>query len=175
MPAPAFRHPEDAREQLVRARRYHERVFGKAPDGLWPSEGSVSDDALALAADLGFKWFATDEGVLGRTLNAGFGRDAAGVPDNADKLYSPLRVKVGGREMVGFFRDHYLSDLVGFVYSRMDTHAAADDLYHRIRANWRTSSDRTPINRFAHPGRRKCLGIFPRQRARIPAAILQKD
>jgi hypothetical protein len=36
--------------------------------------------------------------------------------------------------MVGFFRDHYLSDLVGFVYSRMDTYAAADDLYHRIRA-----------------------------------------
>ena len=117
-----------------RARRYHERVFGKAPDGLWPSEGSVSDEALSIAADLGFKWFATDEGVLGRTLGAGFGRDGAGVPDNADKLYSPLRVRVGGREMVGFFRDHYLSDLVGFVYSRMDTHAAAEDLYQRIRA-----------------------------------------
>jgi alpha-amylase/alpha-mannosidase (GH57 family) len=134
LPVPPFRHPEDAREQLVRARAYHERVFGKLPDGLWPSEGSVSDDALAIAADLGFKWFATDEGVLGRTLGVGFGRDSAGVPDNADKLYSPLRVRVGGREMVGFFRDHYLSDLVGFVYSRMDTYAAADDLYHRIRA-----------------------------------------
>jgi len=133
LPVPAFRHPEDAREQLVRARRYHERVFGRAPDGLWPSEGSVSDESLALAADLGFKWFATDEGVLGRTLGAGFGRDGAGVPDNADKLYSPLRVRVGGREMVGFFRDHYLSDLVGFVYSRMDVNAAADDLYQRIR------------------------------------------
>jgi len=134
LPVPAFRHPEDAREQLVRARRYHEKVFGRAPDGLWPSEGSVSDEALAIAADLGFKWFATDEGVLGRTLGVGFGRDGAGVPDNADKLYSPLRVRVAGREMVGFFRDHYLSDLVGFVYSRMDTNAAADDLYHRIRA-----------------------------------------
>ena len=134
LPVPAFRHPEDAREQLARARRYHEKVFGQAPDGLWPSEGSVSDEALAIASDLGFKWFATDEGVLGRTLGVGFGRDAAGVPDNADKLYSPLRVRVGGREMVGFFRDHYLSDLVGFVYSRMDTNAAAEDLYHRIRA-----------------------------------------
>jgi alpha-amylase/alpha-mannosidase (GH57 family) len=134
LPVPAFRHPEDAREQLVRARGYHERVFGQAPDGLWPSEGSVSDEALALASDLGFKWFATDEGVLGRTLGVAFGRDGAGVPDNADKLYSPLRVRTGRREMVGFFRDHYLSDLVGFVYSRMDTNAAADDLYHRIRA-----------------------------------------
>jgi alpha-amylase/alpha-mannosidase (GH57 family) len=134
LPAPAFHHPEDAREQLVRARRYHERVFGRAPDGLWPSEGSVSEEALSLAADLGFKWFATDEGVLGHTLGVGFGRDGAGVPDNAEKLYSPLRVRVRGREMVGFFRDHYLSDLVGFVYSRMDSGAAAEDLYRRIRA-----------------------------------------
>ncbi|MBZ5697940.1 MAG: glycoside hydrolase [Acidobacteriia bacterium] len=134
LPAPAFRHPEDALEQLVRARRYHERVFGRAPDGLWPSEGSVSEEALSLAAGLGFKWFATDEGVLGHTLGVGFGRDSTGVPDNAEKLYSPLRVRVGGREMAGFFRDHYLSDLVGFVYSRMDSGAAAEDLYRRIRA-----------------------------------------
>jgi alpha-amylase/alpha-mannosidase (GH57 family) len=134
LPVPAFRHPEDAREQLIRARRYHERVFGRAPDGLWPSEGSVSEQALSIAAELGFKWFATDEGVLGHTLRAGFGRDGAGVPSNADKLYSLLRVRVSGREMVGFFRDHYLSDLVGFVYSRMDATAAAEDLHNRIRA-----------------------------------------
>ena len=132
--APAFRYPQDAREQLARARRYHERVFGKSPDGLWPSEGSVSEEALSIAAELGFKWFASDEGVLGHTLGAGFGRDAAGVPANADKLYSPLRVRIGSREMVGFFRDHYLSDLVGFVYSRMDAVSAAEDLYRRIRA-----------------------------------------
>src|SRR5467141_1250485 len=134
LPFPAFRHPEDAREQLVRARRYHQRVFGRAPDGLWPSEGSVSEQALTIAAELGFKWFASDEGVLGHTLRAGFGRDAAGVPSNADKLYSPLRVLVGGRQIVGFFRDHYLSDLVGFVYSRMNAWAAAEDLHNRIRA-----------------------------------------
>jgi len=133
LPSPAFRRPEDVRVHLTRARRYHERVFGRAPEGLWPSEGSVSDEALLLAADAGFKWFATDEGVLGRTLNIGFGRDNAGVPSNADKLYSPWRVQVGGKEMVGFFRDHYLSDLVGFVYSRMDMTAAAEDLYQRIR------------------------------------------
>jgi len=134
LPVPAFRHPEDAREQLARARRYHERVFGRTPDGLWPSEGSVSEQALSIAAELGFKWFATDEGVLGHTLRVGFGRDSAGVPSNAEKLYSPLRVRVCGREMVGFFRDHYLSDLVGFVYSRMEAGAAAADLHNRIRA-----------------------------------------
>lgn len=134
LPHPPFRHPEDAREHLLRARRYHERVFGRPPAGLWPSEGSVSDQALTIAADLGFRWFATDEGVLGRTLNIGFGRDDAGVPSNADRLYSPLRLRLGKSEISGLFRDHYISDLVGFVYSRMDAGAAADDLHRRLRS-----------------------------------------
>jgi alpha-amylase/alpha-mannosidase (GH57 family) len=140
LPSPAFRHPEDAREQLVRARAYHERLFGAPPIGLWPSEGSVSNDALSIAAELGFRWFASDEGVLGRTLNIGFGRDGDGVPSNADRLYAPLRVNLGQREICGIFRDHYLSDLVGFVYSRMDAASAAEDLYRRIR----TVADRVP-------------------------------
>src|ERR1700728_860071 len=134
LPHPAFRHPEDAREQLLRSRQYHERVFGKPPVGLWPSEGSVSDEALEIAIKLGFKWFATDEGVLGRTANIGFWRDASGYPENGPKLYTPWKLSRGTREMTGFFRDHYLSDLVGFVYSRMGSEAAADDLHRRIRA-----------------------------------------
>ena len=85
---PPFQHPEDAREQLRRARSYHERTFGQPPSGLWPSEGSVSDQTLELAAELGFRWFGTDEGVLGRTLGIGFGRDASGIPANAERLQS---------------------------------------------------------------------------------------
>jgi len=37
-----YRHPEDAREQLVRGLDLHENVFGMRPKGVWPSEGSVS-------------------------------------------------------------------------------------------------------------------------------------
>ncbi|MHB8525399.1 MAG: glycoside hydrolase family 57 protein [Candidatus Acidiferrales bacterium] len=131
--SPAFRFPEDAREQLVRARRYHAKIFGQPPAGLWPSEGSVSDDALDIAADLEFRWFATDEGILGRTRNIGFWRDDTGFPENAHELYSPWKFRIRGREICGFFRDHYLSDLIGFVYSRMDASAAADDFYRRLR------------------------------------------
>ena len=93
LPHPAFRYPEDAREQLFRARKFHERVFGKPPVGLWPSEGSVSDQALEIAMELGFKWFATDEGVLGRTRNEGFWRDASGYPENGPDLYTPWRLE----------------------------------------------------------------------------------
>jgi len=134
LPRRAYRHPEDAREQLRRAREYHERAFGAKPIGLWPSEGSVSDQALTIAAEEGFQWFGTDEGVLGKTLNVGFFRDASGVPANAERLYKPWRVQLAGKEITGLFRDHHLSDLIGFVYSRMDGKAAAQDLHGRLRA-----------------------------------------
>jgi len=133
LPRRAFRRPEDAREQLQRAREYHEKVFGKKPAGLWPSEGSVSDQALTIAAEEGFQWFGTDEGVLGRTLNVGFFRDSNGIPANADRLYKPWRVQLGANSINGLFRDHHLSDLIGFVYSRMDAKAAAADLHVRMR------------------------------------------
>jgi alpha-amylase/alpha-mannosidase (GH57 family) len=145
LPHPSFRYPQDAREHLVRARRFHERVFGKPPSGLWPSEGSVSDTALEIAIQLGFRWFATDEGVLGKTRNIGFWRDAAGYPENGPELYTPWRFQKKGGEMTGFFRDHYLSDLVGFVYSRMGAETAAEDLHRRIRA----IGDREPPGRTA--------------------------
>src|SRR5271155_4950681 len=145
LPQPPFRFPVDAREQLSRARKYHERVFGKPPAGLWPSEGSVSDESLEIAAEVGFRWFATDEGVLGRTRNIGFWRDAGGYPENGPDLYSPWKLQRGGKEMYGFFRDHYISDLVGFVYSRMGAVQAAEDLHRRIRA----IGDREPPGRTA--------------------------
>ena len=133
LPRRAYRHPEDAREQLVRAREYHERVFGVKPAGLWPSEGSVSDQALSIAAEEGFRWFGTDEGVLGRTLNIGFFRDSGGVPANADRLFKPWSLQLADKNISGLFRDHHLSDLIGFVYSRMDGKAAAADLHGRLR------------------------------------------
>ncbi len=133
LPRRAFRRPEDAREQLRRAKEYHERVFGTKPLGLWPSEGSVSDLSMAIAAEEGFRWFGTDEGVLGRTLNVGFFRDSSGIAANAERLYQPWRLQFPNTGITGLFRDHHLSDLVGFVYSRMDSKAAAADLHGRLR------------------------------------------
>jgi alpha-amylase/alpha-mannosidase (GH57 family) len=72
LPQNRFRHPEDAREQLVRALDLHQQVFGVRPQGVWPSEGSVSEEALAIAHSLGIRWMATDEGVLGRSTGVFF-------------------------------------------------------------------------------------------------------
>jgi alpha-amylase/alpha-mannosidase (GH57 family) len=145
LPRRAYRHPEDAREQLQLARQYHEKLFAAKPAGLWPSEGSVSDQALAIAAQEGFQWFGTDEGVLGRTLNVGFFRDSNGLPANAERLYKPWRVQLGANSITGLFRDHHLSDLVGFVYSRMDAKSAAADLHSRLRQLGEKVSGNQPL------------------------------
>ena len=80
---PRFRYPQDARAQLELSRGYVARMFGGAlPAGLWPSEGSVSDEALSLAAGAGFAWAATDSGVLARTLGRTLGVEA---------IYRPYR------------------------------------------------------------------------------------
>jgi alpha-amylase/alpha-mannosidase (GH57 family) len=123
---PRFRYPEDARLQLQRARDYTQQTFGVAPVGLWPSEGSVSDEALSIAADVGFGWAATDNGVLERTLNRGA---------SPDVTYKPYKWTRDGRSIGMIFRDHLMSDLIGFVYSGMDSGAAARDFLRRIHDN----------------------------------------
>ena len=145
LPRRAFRRPEDAREQLQLARQYHEKTFGLKPPGLWPSEGSVSDQALSIAAEEGFQWFGTDEGVLGRTLNVGFFRDSGGIPANADRLFKPWRIHLGDKSITGLFRDHHLSDLIGFVYSRMEAKAAVADLHSRLRLLGEKVSGNQPL------------------------------
>lgn len=126
---PRFRYPQDAWEQLSRGRQYCQDRFGVAPAGLWPSEGSVSDEALRIAADAGFQWAGTDNGVLSRTL----GRTAG-----VEETYRPYVWRQDGRQISLVFRDHYLSDLIGFVYSRMGAVEAAEDFLRRIRDNCRS-------------------------------------
>jgi alpha-amylase/alpha-mannosidase (GH57 family) len=135
LPARRFRHPEDAREQIERGLTLHEQVFGTRPRGMWPSEGSVSNEALTIAHDLGVKWMATDEGVLCRSLGTIFQRDGSGRLDAAaaGKLYQIFRWQQDAAEMNMVFRDHSLSDLIGFVYSGVPAQEAADDFIRRVK------------------------------------------
>src|SRR5579863_6330974 len=135
LPQSRFRHPEDAREQLVRALDLHERIFGMRPRGVWPSEGSVSAETLSIAHSLGIRWMATDEGVLGRSTGVFFQRDGNGrLPaDLAERLYNIHRHESGSTAMHMAFRDHTISDLIGFVYSGMDPKEAAEHLLHNIK------------------------------------------
>ncbi len=135
LPQNRFRHPEDAREQLTRALDLHQQVFGVRPKGVWPSEGSVSEEALAIAHGLGIQWMATDEGVLGRSTGVFFHRDGEGrLPTHlAERLYNIHRFDNGKAAMHLVFRDHTISDLIGFVYSGMHPNDAAGHLLHNIK------------------------------------------
>jgi alpha-amylase/alpha-mannosidase (GH57 family) len=135
LPQNRFQHPEDAREQLVRGMDLHEKVFGVRPRGVWPSEGSVSKEALSIAHELGVQWMATDEGVLGRSLGSNFARDGSGnlSPLLAQQLYTLYHYENADTRMNLIFRDHTLSDLIGFVYSGMPAQDAANNLIHKIK------------------------------------------
>ena len=128
-----FQYPQDALHQLKSAREFMERQFGRAPVGLWPSEGSVSDEALALAAEAGFEWAASDNGVLARTIHRDGGPEVT---------YQSYLWRHGGHEVRMIFRDHFLSDQVGFVYSGMRAEEAAGHFLDRIRENTRPMLER---------------------------------
>jgi len=139
LPQNRYRRPDDAREQLRRGLDLQEKVFGLRPQGVWPSEGSVSEEALRIAHELGVQWMATDEGVLARTLGTSFSRDGYGHlnSDGAHRLYTVYRyensIENKDTRMNLLFRDHTLSDLIGFVYSGMPPQDAANNLIHKIK------------------------------------------
>ena len=135
LPTRRFRRPDDAALHIHRAMELHEQTFGVRPVGLWPSEGSVSEEVLSLASRRGIRWMATDEGVLGRSVGYNFSRDAHGRlhGDSAEMLYNIHRYEKGDTRMNMIFRDHTLSDLIGFVYSGMPPQDAANHLLNSIR------------------------------------------
>jgi alpha-amylase/alpha-mannosidase (GH57 family) len=132
MPRHRFMRPDDALDQLDRAAACHERLFGRRPAGLWPSEGSVSDAMIPLVAQAGFTWMATDELILARTLRTAFARDAAGHVDQPGRLYTPYRIATGGGQVACAFRDHAFSDLIGFTYAGWGSENAAEDFAARL-------------------------------------------
>ncbi|NOX35911.1 MAG: glycoside hydrolase [Calditrichaeota bacterium] len=125
LPAGGFAHPEDAEWQLETGLEYFEQLFGRRPEGIWPAEGAVSEAAAAMIARHGIRWIATDEGILARTL---------GVHFEPHKIYSPYRFVQRNQAVAIFFRDHYLSDAIGFVYSNWDAEKAVDDFMTRLYA-----------------------------------------
>jgi alpha-amylase/alpha-mannosidase (GH57 family) len=136
LPQNRFVHPEDAKVQVERALAYHERFFGVRPSGLWPSEGSVAEEIIPILVDAGVGWIGTDEGVLAHSLGMKIERDFSGIMKRPEVLYKPYLAGKGGRDLSMVFRDHTLSDLVGFVYSKWDSRNAVNDLVdrlHRIR------------------------------------------
>ncbi|MDE3074048.1 MAG: hypothetical protein KGJ86_01350 [Chloroflexota bacterium] len=135
LPFRQFRHPEDAVEQIRRAKVLHRELLGEAPVGAWPSEGSVSQSVIYPLAQAGIRWIATDEEILNRSQGFSL-RHADGTPYDPAALYSAYEVEDSGYRLAVLFRDRSMADLIGFKYQAWRPTDAVEDLLlrlHRIR------------------------------------------
>jgi len=124
-----FSHPEDAEAQIAEGIKVFGDIFGQKPRGMWPSEGSVCEELLPMFNRLGISWVATDEEILARSIKRSFYRNDKGVPNYADQLYKPWKY----RDVNFVFRDHVISDLIGFTYYAWDQEKAARDFVERMK------------------------------------------
>lgn len=127
LPSKRFSHPEDAKKQVQVGIEYFEDIFGYRPNGMWPSEGSVCEEVIHIVEKEGIKWIATDEDILSNSLNKRL-RDSTGNIIEPRILYKPYKFE----NVSIIFRDHQISDLIGFVYQKWDPKKASDDLINRF-------------------------------------------
>jgi alpha-amylase/alpha-mannosidase (GH57 family) len=132
LPSPPFSHPEDATLQLEKAVNFHREIFGRHPDGLWPSEGSVSEEMISTVLDSGFSWMATDESILFRSMGAVPPGTSVDEETRHSLLYKPYKLERNGRSLGIVFRDHHISDAIGFNYSHWPPAKGAADLIGRL-------------------------------------------
>ncbi len=128
VPDPPFRCPEDARWHIREGLNRFEEIMGFRPAGMWPSEGSVSDQACSLLAEEGMTFFATDEAILFGSM---FIKQSQ--PPDRSQLFRLHRLKTNKGEIDCAFRDHGLSDLIGFMYQDKDGKEAANDFIDKLK------------------------------------------
>ncbi|MGC9328600.1 MAG: hypothetical protein ACP5I1_13270, partial [Candidatus Hinthialibacter sp.] len=137
-PDPPFSHPEDAQWHIQEGIAEFEKIMGFRPAGMWPSEGSVSDQVCALLAQEQIPFFATDEAILFHsTLFPGETSDRR-------QLYRLHRLETPEGEIDCVFRDHGLSDLIGFVYQSWNPKEAARDFISHLKAIGKDGSNAAP-------------------------------
>lgn len=123
LPEERFSHPEDIYEQIKLGNEIFIKNFEKYPSGIWPPEGGVSNEIIDIFIDNNFKYFATDEEILFKTLKS----------NSRDNLYKPYFIKKDDKKISIIFRDKILSDLIGFRYSSMNEYDAINDFLSRVK------------------------------------------
>ncbi len=107
---------ERAQWHLDQGLETFQRVFGIRPQGIWPSEGGVSEASLQLFDEAGFTWAASGGAVLNNSE-----------PDQGDSC-SHRVYRFGETKINCVFRDDGLSDLIGFSYSDWHSEDAVANL-----------------------------------------------
>ncbi len=105
-------------EKGIQSFQHH---FGKKPDGVWLSEGGVSEDAIEMLNDFGISWTASGEQVWRNTCDLNQ-MDSEEI-HNKKALFRPYQYKENKTQL--YFRDDGLSDFIGFEYSHWNADDAA--------------------------------------------------
>jgi len=108
----------DAYLQVSRAIDLFEETFEFKPEIFWPAEGAVDIKSVNLLKEFGIKAIATDEAILFKSLQN----------DDRKNLYHSYDFN----GMCMGFRDHGLSDLIGFTYRFWDAKKASDDFINAL-------------------------------------------
>jgi alpha-amylase/alpha-mannosidase (GH57 family) len=136
LPGERFSHPEDAHRQIELSCDMYRQLFGRELTGMWPSEGSVAEPLIPILIEHGIKWIATDDEILHATINhPESAKRGLKLPEDAT-YHRPFMLKRREGKVGIIFRNHILSDKIGFVYSGWDPERAAKDFVstlHEIR------------------------------------------
>ncbi len=123
LPDTRFNFPEDAYFQVSKSLEYYRDIFGNSPEGMWPSEGSLSNEVLTILSNNNLKWAASDEMVLANSMHSDY---------KPEYKYFPIQYKSNTANITLFFRDHNLSDAIGFTYSNWNPKDAATNFVERL-------------------------------------------
>ncbi|MDQ2923582.1 MAG: hypothetical protein M3Q90_04740, partial [Candidatus Dormibacteraeota bacterium] len=134
LPQRHFSHREDAERQIELGFGLFERLLGRRPKGMWPSEMAVGESVIGLATGAKLDWMISDEEVLARSMDNQWSRDA--------HLYSPKRLEREGQSIAMVFRDAQLSNAIGFDYQRMTSLDGARTLVGRLKKIGEQQGDR---------------------------------
>lgn len=124
---------EDAYAQVKRALDRIEEIFGVRPKGLWASEHCLTSKVLELLKSQGIKWTVSDESILSKTINFEFIRDFKGNLEDPYHLLKVYEYKNDDSDIDVIFRDSSIPNLINFEYSNMNSKAAAEDLFNKIK------------------------------------------
>jgi alpha-amylase/alpha-mannosidase (GH57 family) len=108
------------------------KYFGVAPQGCWPSEGSISEETIELLSEEGVKWLASGESVLKNSLTKSS-------MEAGQCLHQAYVFR--GTKPACFFRDDGLSDLIGFKYSEWHADDAVADLVSHLESIQQACAD----------------------------------
>lgn len=119
---PNFSFPEDAKYQIELSIEHYKNIFNSYPSGFWPSEGSISNEVLKIFIQKQIRWAATDEDIL----------FASEIPKNHLEKYFPRKYNTEIGEITIYFRDHILSDKIGFEYANWKPFDSASNFVHSL-------------------------------------------